>query len=264
MEFINKSTAVDFYEMLKDYKYQYGLGNDDKRDIELITGDDNSIDRNIIINKINKEKNIILVATQVIEAGVDIDMDIGYKDISMLDCDEQFLGRINRSCLKESGIVYFFNIDSAGGIYKNDYRKQKQLTLISEKFDTRKWLENKEFDKFYEYVLEVINKNANDEYKDSSMVNFIENIVSKLNFIDVSERMKLIDDDKMESSVFLSREIQLEGGEVLKGEEVWNSYKELLKDNEMDYAERKVKLSKVVSYMNYFIAKDNVIYMGIE
>ncbi|KGN02066.1 CRISPR-associated protein Cas3 [Clostridium novyi A str. 4570] len=255
IEFINKNTAVDFYEMLKDYKYEYGLGNADKRDIELITGDDNSIDRNIIINKINKEKNIILVATQVIEAGVDIDMDIGYKDISMLDCDEQFLGRINRSCLKESGIVYFFNIDSAGGIYKNDYRKQKQLTLMSEKFDTRKWLENKEFDKFYEYVLEVINKNANDEYKEGSMVNFIEKIVSKLNFIDVSKRMKLIDDDKMESSVFLSREIQLEGGEVLKGKEVWNSYKELLKDNEMDYAERKVKLSKVVSYMNYFIYK---------
>lgn len=41
---------------------------------------------------------MIVIATQVIEAGVDIDMNIGYKDISILDSEEQFAGRINRSC----------------------------------------------------------------------------------------------------------------------------------------------------------------------
>lgn len=49
---------------------------------------------------------MILIATQVIEAGVDIDMDIGYKDTSRLDSEEQFMGRINRSA-KRRGIVYF-------------------------------------------------------------------------------------------------------------------------------------------------------------
>mgnify|MGYP000169888704 CR=1 FL=1 len=49
---------------------------------------------------------MILVATQVIEAGVDIDMDIGFKDISRLDSEEQFMGRINRSG-KKDGVVYF-------------------------------------------------------------------------------------------------------------------------------------------------------------
>lgn len=34
-------------------------------------------------------------------------MDIGYKDISMLDSEEQFLGRINRSCKKTGCKVYF-------------------------------------------------------------------------------------------------------------------------------------------------------------
>ncbi len=49
-----------------------------------------------IIEKVKKLSNLILVATQVVEAGIDIDMDIGYKDISKLDSEEQFMGRINR------------------------------------------------------------------------------------------------------------------------------------------------------------------------
>ena len=55
-------------------------------------------------------------------------MDIGYKNISKLDSEEQFLGRINRSC-KKSGIAYFFEVDEARSIYKNDVRLSKSLTL---------------------------------------------------------------------------------------------------------------------------------------
>lgn len=47
-----------------------------------MTGDDNKYYRKKIIEKTKKEKEMILVATQTIEAGVDIDMDIGFKDIS--------------------------------------------------------------------------------------------------------------------------------------------------------------------------------------
>ena len=38
--------------------------------------------KNIKSNKNGEMKDLILVATQVIEAGVDIDMDVGYKNIS--------------------------------------------------------------------------------------------------------------------------------------------------------------------------------------
>lgn len=40
------------------------------------------------------------------EAGIDIDMDIGFKDISMVDNDEQFMGRINRSCKRGNSIFF--------------------------------------------------------------------------------------------------------------------------------------------------------------
>ena len=60
-------------------------------------------------------------------------MDIGYKDISMLDSEEQFIGRINRSCLKSDAIVYFFNKDKASDIYRGDIRIQESLSIKNEK-----------------------------------------------------------------------------------------------------------------------------------
>ncbi|MCS4473099.1 helicase-related protein [Clostridium botulinum] len=97
---MNKNRALEFHNDLV-------MDLSDPKKVLLITGDDNSIERNDIIKRVKDENNIVLVATQVIEAGVDIDMDIGYKDISMLDSDEQFLGRINRSCEKPKSTVYF-------------------------------------------------------------------------------------------------------------------------------------------------------------
>ena len=55
-------------------------------------------------------------------------MDIGYKNISKLDSEEQFLGRINRSCKKE-GIAYFFEVDEASDIYKDDVRLSESIVL---------------------------------------------------------------------------------------------------------------------------------------
>ncbi|MGY0373980.1 CRISPR-associated helicase Cas3' [Clostridium sp. JNZ J1-5] len=252
IEFISKDRAMEFFNELNEYNNS--LKGSEKKQIELMTGDDNSIDRNTIINKIKDEKRtekIILVATQVIEAGVDIDMDIGYKDISMLDSEEQFLGRVNRSCKKPGCKVYFFDLDSAASIYRNDVRKEKSINLKSE--NIRKILKDKNFEKFYDYVLEHLNKEAN-KCNEKNFNDFISNSVNKLDFKEVEERMKLIDEN-YEYSVFLNRTITLEDGDLLEGEKVWSEYINLLKDSSLGYAERKVKLSEITSKLNYFIYK---------
>ena len=116
IEFITKKSAYQFYHLL----LKSGISD---IDIECLTGDDSIIERKRIISKMRNEvtKPMILVATQIIEAGVDIDMDIGYKNISLLDNEEQFSGRINRSYLG-SGDIYFFDIDNFHTIYRNGYR----------------------------------------------------------------------------------------------------------------------------------------------
>ena len=141
VEFIKKKTAQEFYRVIKDMT---------DAPVLLITGDSSIKERNDIINKVNNLSNVILVATQVIEAGVDIDMDIGYKDISRLDSEEQFMGRINRSG-KKIGKVYFYNLDNAKDIYKEDVRVDSGKTL--ENSDVRSFLTKKNFFEYYEKMI---------------------------------------------------------------------------------------------------------------
>lgn len=249
IEFLTKTSAVDFYNILKNTEELDGS------DIQLITGDDNRVERNRIIRKVknDKDRRIILVATQVIEAGVDIDMDIGYKNVSMLDAEEQFIGRINRSSNKKTSIVYFFNLDNAGGIYKGDVRKEKNINIENEEF--QEIFKNKRFKDFYSYVFAYLEKEAKKE-NDNSYNNFIESEVKNLEFDNIKERMNLID-SMYEYSIFLNINLVIEEDEVLIGEEVWNEYKEILANNNLEYAEKKIRLSEITSKMSYFIYKVN-------
>lgn len=246
IEFITKNNAYKFFDLLNELKEEDKLSFD----IRLITGDDNSVEREKIINEVKLKNNIILVATQVIEAGVDIDMNIGFKDISIYDSEEQFLGRINRSCLnKEQSIVYFFNLDKANLIYKEDVRKQEDLTLLNP--EIQELLSSKECDKYYNLVMEKLLSNSITETKYNTM-NFFKDEVNSLKFIDIEERMKLIEDGNNDINVFLNYTLPIENNTLI-GEEVWEEYKSLLRNNKMNYSEKQVKLSIVKAKMNNFI-----------
>lgn len=254
IEFIRKKSALEFYEILKDIEGEFG------KEVLLITGDDNRAERKRIINKVkgldnkgdkleNTNSNVILVATQVIEAGVDIDMDYGFKDISILDSEEQFLGRINRSCKKKNSKVYFFNIDDASSIYKNDLRKIRELTIENE--EIKKILKDKDFSLFYKKVMSYLKK-QNQRLNAQNIDDFREGSIKKLNYINVYEKMKLID-ERNQFSVFLNIETYDLNGEKIQGQAIWEEYKNLIRDNNINYAEKQVKLSKVKENMDYFV-----------
>ena len=242
IEFINKNSAYEFYHILRD---------DDEVDIdvELISGDDNIAERNRIIDKIGNVKSIILVATQVVEAGVDIDMDIGYKNISMLDSEEQFLGRINRSCKKENCVVYFFRIDDGKVVYKNDIRINKDITLIED--NIQKILKQKNFSDFYNEVMKRLMENK-EGFNDDNVQKFFNSQVKELYLKDIEKKMELIKESENKISVYLSSYLTVDG-ETLCGDEIWEEYKSLLVNNKMEYAEKRVRLSKTISRMNNFI-----------
>ena len=238
IEFIKKSTAHRFWEKLKE-------DENINCAIELLSGDDSMAERKRILQRVKTSKEaLILVSTQVIEAGVDIDMDLGYKDISKLDSEEQFMGRINRSCRK-SGKVYFFNLDKARSIYKNDVRNNTELTLVDEAM--RKALAEKDFSEYYNRVLAILERNYRAEY------NTFFDSVRNLAWEKIAEQMKLIDDDAWSMTVYLARKIKNEQGDIIDGAEIWEKYRELLQDYSMNYAENKVKLSYVTAQMAEFM-----------
>lgn len=240
IEFIKKKTAHDFWVDLQE--------NEDFKDvqIEYLSGDDSIAERKRILDKVKKATDtIILVSTQVIEAGVDIDMDIGYKNISKLDSEEQFLGRINRSCQKE-GIAYFFEVDEASDIYKDDVRLSESIVLKD--VNMQKILELKLFDEYYKKVLETTMGKYSYHFDE-----FIKDI-SDLNYESISTHMKLIDDTQDMVQIYLVRTLCVDG-EVLDGKQIWDSYVDLWENGRktMSYAEWKIELSRITSKMNNFI-----------
>ena len=240
IEFIKKKTAHDFWADLQE--------NEDFKDvqIEYLSGDDSIAERKRILDKVKKATDtIILVSTQVIEAGVDIDMDIGYKNISKLDSEEQFLGRINRSCKKE-GIAYFFEVDEASDIYKDDVRLSESIVLKD--VNMQKILELKLFDEYYKKVLETTMGKYSYHFDE-----FIKDI-SDLNYESISTHMKLIDDTQDMVQIYLVRTLCVDG-EVLDGKQIWDSYVDLWENGRktMSYAEWKIELSRITSKMNNFI-----------
>ena len=244
IEFISKNDAKKFYELCEN--------NEDlniKYEILLLTGEDNKARRNSIIKKINsKDKRVILISTQLIEAGVDIDVDVGYKNISGLDNEEQFLGRINRSC-KKSGKAYFFYLTDAKKVYKNSVIIENKLNLFSD--EMRDVLENKNFDIFYSKVLEILKRKAKEKINNDNF----ETIIFNKKFRLLKERMKLIEEQDDKKTYFFNRTLTDEEieeiGENIDGSEVWERYVDILKEE--NYAKKIVELSKIREKMLYFL-----------
>jgi len=246
IEFIKKTTAREFFNELK-------IAYPEKKIYE-ITGDDSNFIRNKILSEISAVdadgnficKDVIVVATQVIEAGVDIDMDIGFKDISMLDGEEQFLGRINRSCKRKDCEAFFFNYDAAEKIYREDFRLEFDLTNAK----YQEYLINKNFDEFYENCFKRLEEKKSEKNKENIMN--LDEAVLYLNFEKVSDIMKLIVEENYQ--LFLAHEIKDEetGEVIVDGRMVWEEYKNLISDKEMDYSKRKIELSIVSQRMAYF------------
>lgn len=244
IEFISKNDAKKFYELCEN--------NEDlnvNHEILILTGEDNKARRNSIIKKINsKDKKIILISTQLIEAGVDIDVDVGYKNISGLDNEEQFLGRINRSC-KKSGKAYFFYLTDAKKVYKNSIIIENKLNLFSD--EMRDVLENKNFDIFYSKVLEILKRKVKEKINNDNF----ETIIFNKKFRLLKERMKLIEEQDDKKTYFFNRTLTNEEieeiGENIDGSEVWERYVDILKEE--NYAKKIVELSKIREKMMYFL-----------
>ncbi len=243
VEFITKKQAYCFYKYVCDKKEPETM-------VLCIMGDDNIIDRKRTLEIVKKcNEKIILIATQVVEAGVDIDMDIGYKSISKLDSEEQFMGRINRSNCK-CGKVYFFKATEPNQIYKEDIRVDQKLTV--QEPIMRERLEKKEFGAYYDCVLTILREQTK-ECNQNNVKNFFQDVVGFCDFEKVSQRMMLIEKNDRKKAVFFNRRIKDLNGNVIDGQVVWNEYRDLIFNTEMEYAEKMVKLSQARAKLQYFV-----------
>ena len=134
-------------------------------------------------------------------------------------------------------------------IYVNDIRTNIEYTLKSD--EMKKILENKNMEGYYFKILSRI-KEENEKKNETGIKEFY-NDIEKLDFDKISKRMTLIDENKLfRKTIFFNREIIVEN-KMLSGSEIWEKYKQLLKDNKMNYSKKQIKLSEVRSEMQYFL-----------
>ncbi|QPW62085.1 CRISPR-associated helicase/endonuclease Cas3 [Clostridium botulinum] len=248
VEFITVNSADEMYDRIKS-KY-----NDDFLVFEL-TNQDNQLYRKYVINKLNekddkgdfKNKNVVVISTQVIEAGVDIDMEVGLKDISILESEEQFLGRINRNG-KDKGYAYFFNMDKTKNTYRGDFR----VTYDLKNEDIQQCLTNKDFTQYY---LKCINhlKDESQKQGNNNLNEFNDNLVN-IKFKAISESMKLIENKSVQ--LYLIYKYKTKEGKIINSADILEEYKKL--KSITSYAERMIKESKLKKNMNLFTYNFNI------
>jgi len=94
--------AQDFYLKFKEKYECYCLNG-------YMTDDDKQKTIKIVAKRLKqKESNILLISTQSIEAGIDLDFEVGFREVAPISSIIQTAGRINRHFGAKQGILYIF------------------------------------------------------------------------------------------------------------------------------------------------------------
>jgi CRISPR-associated endonuclease/helicase Cas3 len=211
IEFIFKKTATEFFQEIEK------INNSFFDEIFLLSGTILEHRRKYIINYLknleNRKKRILLVTTQVVEAGVDIDMDIGFKDRSVVDSEEQLAGRINRNVNKNNCVLYLFNYNKERVLYGQDkrYAETKRLKTA----DYRRILEEKDFDYLYNKVLANIQhwdgSDEIDRQNNRGQLKYYRLNIEKLRFQSAHFEFKLIEQENISCYIPLALPIKVPG-----------------------------------------------------
>lgn len=153
-----------------------------------------------IIRMRKSRKRRIIVSTQLVEAGVDLDVDIVYRDFATLDSVVQASGRCNRNFADTRGLVKLFRIkDEKRFFYSYIYGGASVLIDKTLKvLEGKKVIpENKFNDVVENYYKEVQASMSNDE-----ALGLLESI-SRLEFDTIQQEFNLIAEDYPKIDVFI-------------------------------------------------------------
>lgn len=264
IEFIKKKTASEFYQLIVTNKIFIEYS------IILLSGTILSPRREEIVTNLKSTEwlknnhKVLLISTQVVEAGVDIDMDIGFKDTSLIDSDEQLAGRVNRNAKKSNSKVYLFNLNDEDSIYKGDERIEIQRAEID--INTHKEiLKSKEFNLLYDKIIEKHLNNRKQLIR--KFDEYIEHLQS-LRFKNIDDEFKLIEDSS--GSVFIPLELKLqvfsnaetdlmkeieiisEEDKYVSGEKLFQAYENVIKNRTNNFITDRDKVIKFQSLMSKF------------
>jgi len=173
------------FEMLKQLK--------DTQDVFHLSTNLCALHRQQVLDEVKqrleKGEDCRLIATQCIEAGVDVNFPVVYRSFAPLDALIQAAGRCNREGkLKELGEIFVFNPDCEGWLYPQETYKQAALTAAS--------LQSELGEKFDLYNPDIINAYYRRLYNFAKIENKdLKTAIEELNFPEVAKHYRLIKND---------------------------------------------------------------------
>lgn len=108
-----KKTAAELYNLVQGEKYHLSANMTPAHRSRVIE---------VVRNKLENGEHITVVSTSLVEAGVDLDFNTVFRQLSGLDSILQAGGRCNREVKDAKGYVYVFDIDET-------YRKGSDLAM---------------------------------------------------------------------------------------------------------------------------------------
>ncbi|MEO0155458.1 MAG: CRISPR-associated helicase Cas3' [candidate division WOR-3 bacterium] len=219
------NSSIEFYNMIK-YKAQslgfktFYLSTNviPKHRLKRLEG---------IKKSLENGENVLLVSTQVVEAGVDVDFEMVFRDLGPLDSIVQVAGRCNRNSKRGLGEVVVVKLEDDNGILYSSRVYGAILTQSTERVLRGEICEREYFEIVEEYFKVVSEKRSQEDSEE------ILKAMAKLNYNNL-DKFKIVQEEPNMVDVFI--QVDEEGKrvfeefveKVLKCEDRLESYKNFL------------------------------------
>ncbi|WP_346897407.1 CRISPR-associated helicase Cas3' [Clostridium sp. UBA7503] len=210
----------------------------------------------------NSKEKYILVSTQLIEAGVDLDFDIVYRDIAPMDCINQSAGRANRNGVNGKGIVKIYRlIGESGKTFASYVYAGPLLEATFKILDDREKFEENELwqinSKYFSKLREVTKNKSLQDYKEYceeikalrvQNIRKLELIEENKNKIDVIIRYNSESDDCIK---IIENSENYEEQEVVNAWRILNKYRIAVNKNDVIDMVHEIKGSNFLNKEDY-------------
>ncbi|MCL5033296.1 MAG: CRISPR-associated helicase Cas3' [Thermotogae bacterium] len=211
--------------------------------------------RERVINQINKGDVKLLVSTQVIEAGMDIDFDTVYRDMAPVDSIIQSCGRCNRNYTIDLGIVHLIDLKNDNSTsYSNLVYDDLLVGISKELFNEISEITE---DKFEEYLINPYFEKVGNYITQS------EKYLNSLKTLFYFSQNKASENPPISSfsiiKGFLKANIYIEYDQ--EAVDLWNEFEEI---QSLDPKEWYVKATHLFKKMNQYMISVNLTKLLIE
>ena len=233
--------------------------------------------RKEIIAYLNKlENKAILISTQSVEAGVDIDCDFGVRDFAIFESIEQVAGRINRNnngSQKRLIVITLKNKETGDLNAKYIYKNSKRWKIIEEYYNTpdkiKKFLAERNFhfteDGYYQKVIDLINT-LNLSYLKQSQVDVVQIGLRKIDFTELNKK-DVIDQNSFSlfimttlsqmyfttSEISFLKTVGVNCSKSIAGRDVWEKYGLFHSSFLRGFVDNKIDTKRWASIISKFI-----------